>query len=83
MLLRALREDAGELPPLRTRQWKQVIPMEEYRRRAREDFSQISDVVVRPEYEEGTEPEHESLVPQTGQISAVKKQEGKEKSSSE
>lgn len=49
MLLRALREDAGELPPLRTRQWKQVIPMEEYRRRAREDFSQISDVVVRPE----------------------------------
>ena len=71
MLVRALREDAGELPPMRTRQWKQVIPIEEYHRRAQEDFSSIDEVTIRPEYELGTEPEFEGLVPNTGQIPVV------------
>lgn len=71
MLVRALREDAGELPPMRTRQWKQVIPIEEYHRRAQEDFSSIDEVTIRPEYEPGTEPEFEGLVPNTGQIPVV------------
>lgn len=71
MLVRALREDAGELPPMRTRQWKQVIPIEEYHRRAQEDFSSIEEVTMRPEYEIGTEPEFEGLVPNTGQIPVV------------
>ncbi|WP_237223844.1 BCCT family transporter [Rothia nasisuis] len=71
MLVRALREDAGELPPMRTRQWKQVIPLEEYHRRAQEDFSSIEEVTIRPEYELGTEPEFEGLVPNTGQIPVV------------
>lgn len=71
MLVRALREDAGELPPMRTRQWKQVLPIEEYHRRAQEDFSSIEEVTIRPEYELGTEPEFEGLVPNTGQIPVV------------
>lgn len=71
MLVRALREDAGELPPMRTRQWKQVIPIEEYHRRAQEDFSSIEEVTIRPEFELGTEPEFEGLVPNTGQIPVV------------
>ena len=71
MLVRALREDAGELPPMRTRQWKQVIPIEEYHRRAQEDFSSIEEVTMRSEYEVGTEPEFEGLVPNTGQIPVV------------
>lgn len=75
MIVRALREDAGELPPMRTRQWKQVLPIEEYRRRAREDFSSVDDVVMRPEYEVGTEPEFEGLVPNTGQIRTVTAEE--------
>lgn len=71
MIVRALKEDAGELPPMKTRQWKQVLPMEEYHRRAQEDFSSVEDVVMRPEYEIGTEPEFESLIPNTGQIPVV------------
>ncbi len=71
MIVRALREDAGELPPMRTRQWKQVIPIEEYHRRAQEDHSSVEEVVMRPEYEVGTEPEYESLVPNTGQIQVI------------
>ena len=77
MLLRALREDAGELPPMRTRQWKQVLPVEEYRRRAREDYDSVEDVVLRPEYEAGTEPEYESLVPNTSQFRKVSADEVK------
>lgn len=82
MVIRALREDAGEVAPMRTRQWKQVIPAEEYRRRAREDFSSVQEVVIRPEFEEGTEPEFEARVPNTGQIRAVKADSKTEKSSS-
>ncbi len=54
-LLRALREDAGELPPLRTRRWKKVLPPEEIEQRACDD-DQYSDeydddveVVAEPE----------------------------------
>lgn len=82
MLIRALREDAGELPPMRTRRWKQVIPVEEYRRRAQEDHASVQDVVMRPEYEVGTEPEFESLVPNTGQIPVVSPSAKGEKPSS-
>ncbi|MFD1616971.1 BCCT family transporter [Rothia amarae] len=82
MVIRALREDAGEVAPMRTRQWKQVIPAEEYRRRAREDFSSVQEVVIKPEFEEGTEPEFEARVPNTGQIRAVKADSKTEKSSS-
>ena len=71
MCIRDRREDAGELPPMRTRQWKQVLPVEEYRRRAREDYDSVEDVVLRPEYEAGTEPEYESLVPNTSQFRRV------------
>lgn len=71
MLVRALREDAGELPPMKTRQWKQVLPVEEYHRRAQEDFSSIDEVTIRPEYELGSEPEYEGLVPNTGQIPVI------------
>ncbi|GHD36051.1 multidrug DMT transporter permease [Nocardiopsis kunsanensis] len=46
---RALREDAGELPVMRTRTWKKVLPPEEYERRQDEDEHDTSDIVVEPE----------------------------------
>ncbi len=46
---RALREDAGELPAMRTRTWKKVLPPEEYERRQDEDEHDTSEVVVEPE----------------------------------
>lgn len=48
-LYSALREDAGELPPMRTRRWKKVLPPEEYARRQDEDEHDTSDTVVDPE----------------------------------
>lgn len=48
-IYRALREDAGELPPMRTRTWKKVLPPEEYERRQDEDEHDTSEVVVEPE----------------------------------
>ena len=65
MLLQALRQDAGTARPLRTRQWKRVLPAEEYHRRAQEDTSAVSEYVIRPEYEVGTEPEHDTHQPRT------------------
>ncbi|HSJ44151.1 MAG TPA: BCCT family transporter, partial [Euzebyales bacterium] len=35
-LLRALKEDAGEVPPLRTKRWRKVLPPEEAARRSTE-----------------------------------------------
>jgi choline/glycine/proline betaine transport protein len=35
-LLRALKEDAGERPPLKTKSWRRVLPPEEARRRRKE-----------------------------------------------
>lgn len=64
-LLQALREDAGTAKPLRTRQWKKVLPKEEYHRRAQEDAASVEDYVIRPEYEVGTEPEHDTHQPRT------------------
>ena len=46
---RALREDAGELPVTRTRNWKKVLPPEEYERRQDEDEHDTSEFVVEPE----------------------------------
>ncbi|WP_325162651.1 dephospho-CoA kinase [Kocuria rhizophila] len=65
MLLQALRQDAGTARPMRTRQWKRVLPAEEYHRRAQEDTSAVSEFVIRPEYEVGTEPEHDTHQPRT------------------
>ena len=65
MLLQALRQDAGTARPLRTRQWKRVLPAEEYHRRAQEDTSAVSEYVIRPEYEVGTEPENDTHQPRT------------------
>ncbi|PNL17958.1 MULTISPECIES: BCCT family transporter [Micrococcus] len=62
-LVRAVREDYGGLAPIRTRQWKPVIPIEEYHRRAGEDEHDISDYSMRPAYEEGTEPEFDRWEP--------------------
>ena len=42
LLVRALREDAGSVKPIRTRQWKKVLPAEEYHRRAHEDGQDLS-----------------------------------------
>jgi choline/glycine/proline betaine transport protein len=65
MLLQALREDAGAVKPIRTRQWKKVLPVEEYHRRAHEDEHDMDKYVIRPEYEVGTEPEYDTHQPQT------------------
>ena len=52
---------------MRTRQWKQVLPAEEYERRAAEGVLDEDAYVVLPEFEEGTEPEFETHVPTTAQ----------------
>ena len=49
-LLRALREDAGELPQIRTREWAQVLPPEEYERREEDDEYDTDDYVVEPTF---------------------------------
>ena len=67
MILRALKEDAGELPPMKTRQWKQVLPVEEYRRRATDDWDSVQEYRMRPEFDEETGPEFETRVPKTTQ----------------
>lgn len=51
-LYRALREDASELPPMRTRSWKKVLPPEEHERRQDEDDHDNGDAVVEPEAED-------------------------------
>ena len=65
LLLKALREDVGTPKPIRTRQWKKVLPIEEYERRAQEDEHDMAEYVIRPEYELGTEPEHDTHQPHT------------------
>ena len=49
-LLRALKEDAGELPPIRTREWAQVLPPEEYERREEDEEFDTDDYVVEPTF---------------------------------
>ncbi|MCT2260752.1 BCCT family transporter [Brachybacterium muris] len=76
-LYRALQADAGELPAMRTREWKQVLPPEEYERRLTEDEHDTSDLVVEPEaatdtatlrdpYLEHEEPRKGTLAARTG-----------------
>src|SRR5699024_1564670 len=48
-LYRGLREDASELPPMRTRTWKKVLPPEEHDRREEEPECDTSEVVSEPE----------------------------------
>ncbi|MGO1549024.1 MAG: BCCT family transporter [Nesterenkonia sp.] len=48
-LYRGLREDASELPAMRTRTWKKVLPPEEHDRRQDEQEYDTSEVVVEPE----------------------------------
>lgn len=48
-IYRALREDAGDLPPVRTRRWKRVLPPEEYQRRHEENDRDVHETVVEPE----------------------------------
>src|SRR5690625_2421227 len=49
-LLRALKEDAGELPPVRTREWAQVLPPEEFERREEDEEFDTEEYVVEPTY---------------------------------
>ena len=65
LLVQALREDAGSAKPMRTRQWKPVLPAEEYHRRAQEEGVDINDYTIRPEFEVGTEPEYDTHTPNT------------------
>ena len=57
-LMRALREDAGELPRVRMRKWKKVLPPEEVERRNCDDdefgheYDDEVEVVTAPEPEE-------------------------------
>lgn len=48
-LYRGLREDASELPAMRTRSWKKVLPPEEHDRREEEPEYDTSEIVVEPE----------------------------------
>lgn len=65
MVIRALREDAGAVKPMNTRRWKQVLPPEEYERRAAEQTLDTEAYSLHPEYEVGTEPEYDLFQPQT------------------
>ena len=51
-IYRALREDASEMPPVRTRKWKKVLPPEELERRKGDGNFHGEDAVVEPEAEE-------------------------------
>lgn len=51
-LYRALREDASEEPPMRTRSWKKVLPPEEHERRQDENGKEPIEAVVEPEAED-------------------------------
>ncbi len=65
MVIRALREDAGAVKPMNTRQWKQVLPPEEYERREADETLDTEAYAVHPEYEVGTEPEYDIYQPKT------------------
>ena len=47
-LYRALREDASEMPPMRTRSWKKVLTPEKHERR-QDDDDDDTETVVEPE----------------------------------
>ena len=56
-LLRAMREDAGEVAPLKSRRWRRTLPPEEYERRA-QTGELDPEYVIAPDHYHGTEPEH-------------------------
>lgn len=56
-LLRAMREDAGEVAPLKSRRWRRTLPPEEYERRA-QTGALDPEYVIAPDHYHGTEPEH-------------------------
>ncbi|ROR74034.1 BCCT family transporter [Bogoriella caseilytica] len=62
-LLRALKEDAGERPPLRTRRWRKVLPPEEAQRRVDEA---------------GGTPEQAALLSKTGTVGKSDQSPGRE-----
>ncbi|TBW22269.1 dephospho-CoA kinase [Arcanobacterium bovis] len=68
MVIQALREDAGAAKPIRTRQWKRVLPAEEYERRAEDPDEDVEGFVISPEFEPGTEPEFETHTPTTAAV---------------
>lgn len=51
-IYRALREDASEVPVVRTRSWKKVLPPEELQRRRWDPDEDVSEIVVEPEAED-------------------------------
>ncbi|MFI7482743.1 BCCT family transporter [Kocuria sp. M1R5S2] len=57
-LLRALREDAGEVGVLPTRQWRRVLPPEEFQRRTSTGDDVGEEIVVAPDYVHGSEPQN-------------------------
>lgn len=62
-LLRALREDAGEVPPIRTRRWRKVLPPEEHERRTEEGNAEGAVVAPEPmahKHEPGVPEEEEA-----------------------
>ncbi|WP_124053939.1 dephospho-CoA kinase [Arcanobacterium ihumii] len=65
MVIQALREDAGAAKPMRTRQWKQVLPAEEYERRVEDPELSVEEFVVSPEFDPDTKPEFETHTPNT------------------
>lgn len=74
-LHRALREDASELPPMRTRRWKKVLPPEEIERRRNDEDFNSEEAVVEPEAAEETpvmrDPyEEERRIGRAGTLSA-------------
>ena len=83
-LYRALQADAGDLPGVRTREWKKVLPPEEYERRVDEDEHDVTDAVIEPEADtpvpvladpyvqpESLHPVRGSLAARTGSTSAA------------
>lgn len=77
-IYRALREDASELPPMRTRRWKKVLPPEEIARREADgddyDYGD-EEAVVEPEAAEAApvmrDPyEEERVIGRPGTLSA-------------
>ena len=53
-----------------------MLPVEEYRRRAQEDFTSVQEYSIHPEYDETTAPEYEFLVPNTYQEIRRQRAEG-------
>lgn len=69
-LLRAMREDAGEVAVLRSRRWRRTLPPEEYERRSAEGELD-PDSVVAPDHYEGSEPENAAELEHPEQPSPV------------